>query len=376
MSHETWTKGSWMRPHRMAVYVAAPAAMLLAGCSTLDTLTNRADEIEGIVDEIDAELNDEINQAIDEASGNSNGGEDSDGDESDTDSGPGTDGAATSAADAEALATRDLDAEVYYQGLGFSFEQMIATENEQGGIELVIEVTAHNDWDSAAALNPPLSLLWEEPGSSNTVTVNGIGEIRQIPAGASASGQYTLTISQQDLEVFDSDSARLVLGRDGSATAQIPLGSEPELITRIPTAQQVPSEPLQAGEAEITIEYVEVSWNHGDPGQQQLPAGQVGVIMDYTIHNHSGSQLCTPRGQGNTWSLISAEGAGYADLGTSERCVSGGSTLAAVTGFTIDEPFEGQYTLTLTFDQRGDDYEASTELTLDLDAPAAEPESD
>src|SRR5699024_5555401 len=129
------------------------------------------------------------------------------------------------------------------------------------GVELTFDVTVHNDWPSTQGANIPVALQWDEP-SGNVVEVMGAADTRPVPAGASASGTFVVAIPPDDLALYDDASARLVLGRSGSAVVQVPVGSGPELVSRYPVPQQqVAGQALQMGPVSITIDEATVRWN-------------------------------------------------------------------------------------------------------------------
>ncbi len=327
------------------------ALLLLTACSTAETLRERADDVEKLADgitELDEALSEEVDSALDEQSEQQHAGDHSD--------------------DAGLTVDVELNESAYFQGLEYEFGRLATVEPHGAsalGTDLTVEVTVTNEWSETYMPQAPASLRWDEPGTGNTIEVSGRAELRQVPGGSSASGEYVFQVSEQDAELFDEDSARLVLGESGSATSQVPVGSEAELIPRLPIVQaELADDVLELGPVNVIVDQVEVKWSHGTPDQPQVPEGQAAVVVSYTLNNTGDDQACAARGAGDTFSLISSDGAGFPDLRVSERCVGGGQSVESTTGFTIDEPFDGDYSLTMRLPVGFDEYDDAVDLTL------------
>ncbi|WP_017583427.1 hypothetical protein [Nocardiopsis valliformis] len=275
------------------------------------------------------------------------------------------------------LAEGQLDTSVFYAGLEYAFESVtvndLDAETSPGdppesrvlGVELVFEVNVFNPWAETLTPNTPITLRWDEPGTDNVAEVNGHGDFRQVPGDASVSGEVTVPLLPADLEAYHEDSARLVLGRGGEATAQVPVGSSPETVTRFPVAQpQLEGESFDVGPVKVTIDHAAVQWNYGDPSMGQAAEDEAVLVMDFTVDNGHGGQVCTSRGQGNTMSLVSDGGEGHVDLGLDERCFGSGDSVATFTGFTIAADYADSYLLSMTVPAGFDTHEGELPLSL------------
>lgn len=345
-----------MRRFRMTA-IAASAVLILAACSGVGELVDQAEQ---------------LSEAIEEQAAAQEGADEGDVQEV-TDEAAGGD---QNAADVVTIEDRPLNGAVYYGGLEYTVEHLTVVDHDvdpatgepaeirMRGVELTFDVTLSNDWSSTQAANIPVALQWDEP-SGNVVEVAGSADTRPVPAGASASGAFVINVLPDDLALYDDASARLVLGRSGSAVVQVPVGSEPPLIARYPVAQpHVAGQALELGPVTMTVDEATVRWNHGDTSQPQLDEGEVALVMSFTMANNSDGQVCLARGEGTNFSLVKDTGEGYTDLRVSERCVAGGDTLTVLTGFTIDDDYAGDYSLasevSVGFDEHSD------EMTISL----------
>lgn len=268
------------------------------------------------------------------------------------------------------IAERAIGVSVWYAGLEFEFGDMTVTDLDEGsdgprvqGIELTFDVDVHNRNDMAAEPRMPVVLQWDVPDTGNVIEVNASPDFRQTPAGASAAGSIVATIPAADLESWDEDTARLLVGATNRAHSQVPIGSSPELITRAPVDQpQIEGTTLQAGPVTFTVESAEVRW---DLGGNQVEEGQPLFEMSFSMTNTGNNQACVPRGEGVSFSLVDANNFGHPDLRVVERCVRPGDTVANMTGFIVDGDWEGDYTLVLQdIEILGENYTGETSLTL------------
>ena len=324
---------------------AGLAALLLAGCSGSAETTEETSEPE-TVDEVDAP-----EQAVVE--------------ESDTEA----------AGTATQIADRSLDVAVFHGGLEFQFREMTVTDldaeassdgnvdSRSRGLEFTFDVDAHNHLHDTYTPNMPVSLRWDEPGTGNVIDLSSTLDFRQVPSGASASGTITVTIPPAELDIYDEDSARLVLGSGHQANAQVPLGSGSELITRAPVNQpQLEGVTLEAGPVSIVLEGGELMWHQGG---NQVAEDEPLLELYFTVTNDAEYQACFPRGEGRTLSLTDASGSAYVDLRVGERCVGSGATIDNVTGFTFDSDYAGDYTLRMMqVEIMADQFDGEVELTL------------
>lgn len=343
------TPGDVIKPRTLLPPCAAASALLLTGCFGFPALPGTAAD-----DDAPAPAS-----AAEEARGAEAPGEES-----------------RSEGSAEVV-ERSLDTSVFYAGLEYAFASMAVNDldaeaspedppdNRVLGVELVFEVSVFNPWDETLMPNTPITLRWDEPGTDNVVEVNGHGDFRQVPGGASVSGEVTVPLRPADLEVYHDDSARLVLGRGGEATAQVPVGSSPEPVNRFPVAQpQLEGASFDAGPVTVTIDHAAVQWNYGDPSMGQASEGEAVFVVDFTVDNGHNRQVCTSRTRGKTMSLVRDGGEGHVDLGLTERCFSGGQSVATFTGFTIDADYADGYTLSITVPVDFDTHTGELPLSL------------
>ncbi len=326
-----------------SIPIVAASALLLAGCGSDDAQELIDQAAESIPDEDDAEPDE---------------GDEGDGGESEPD---------------EVVSIDDgtVDVTVHYGGLeytiaGYEVVDLDAEASPDGevdrrvqGLELVFDVSVFNPGSDTANPSPGVTMEWDEGDTGNVIAVSGQPDFRQVPGDASSSGEISVRIPPDDLEVYDADSARLLLGQDGHNRAQVPVGADAELIDRFPVQQeQLIGETLDVGDVLVTIDAAEVRWDAG--GGSHVENGIALFELTYTMDNPDGSQSCSTRGEG-AFALTLPNGEGITDLGVTERCVRGGETETDVrTGFHVEEDFAGDYTLR---HERGDD---TDEITFEL----------
>jgi hypothetical protein len=268
---------------------------------------------------------------------------------------------------AEPPATVDLDGleaqvpagTVYQRGFEFTLTELQVLDLDQQhadetgteltdrvrGFEVVAEVDVFNATpDPGQPGRTAVSLRWEEPGSDNVVDVRGQLEVREIPSQASSSGQVTVPLSVDDAELLDVETAAFVFGETGRSAAVLPIGSQPELVTRLPEFQSaLEGETIDLDGIEVTI--VEGWVYYGTASDGPLPDGEALLELTYDVDNAIDAQSCSTRGTG-AWALTLPDGTGVVDLGVSERCVSGDQVERGIlTGFFIDADYPGEYTL-------------------------------
>ena len=330
----------------------AAGALLLAGCGS-DDVDEALDQLDDAIEEVDDQDEDDA--------------------EDDED-------------DGEPVATVDgraLDGTVHHGGLEYtvtalSVVDLDAEHSPDGevdqrvqGLELTFEANVANPGSDTVSPSPAVALRWDEPGTDNVVDVSGRAEFRQVPGDASSSGEFVVPVSPQDLEVYDDDTARLIIGRSGQSPAQLPIGDQAELIDRFPVPQELDEDTFEVAAVVVTITAAEVRWDN--PNGSHVEDGTALFELTYTMDNQSGSQSCSTRGEG-AFALTLPSGDGIVDLGVSERCVRGGETETDVkTGFLIDGDYAGDYTLR---HERGDDEDEITFTLVEGDGvPADERET-
>ena len=265
---------------------------------------------------------------------------------------------------------RSLDGVIHHGGLEYSVTalnvvDLDAESSPDGevdqrvqGLELTFEASVANPGSDTVTPSPAVALRWDEPGTDNVVDVSGRAEFRQVPGDASSSGEFVVTVGPQDLEVYDDDTARLIIGQPGQSPAQLPIGDQAELIDRFPVPQELDEDTFEVSGVVVTITAAEIRWDN--PNGSHVEDDTALFELTYTMDNQSGSQSCSTRGEG-AFALILPSGDGIVDLGVSERCVSGGETETDVkTGFQVDGDYAGDYTLR---HERGDE---DDEITFTL----------
>ncbi len=317
--------------------LAAGAALVLAGCGSTDELTDGLEELSQTLDE---ELPDE-------------GDDEDEGDDGDETVEP------------VVIDEREIDVAVHQSGLEWTVQELTVVDLDEGadepvqGLELTFATQVLNPGSDTVMPSSSAALRWDDPDTGDTIEVGSQPDFREVPGDSSTTGAFVVTMAPSDLEVFDEASARLIIGQSGQSAAQIPLGTDAELIDRFPVQQDdLVGATFQVDEVEVTITAAETRWDRGNGNQVEDGLTLLELTYDMTA---SGSQSCSTRGTG-AWALTLPSGDGVVDLGVSERCVRGGETETDVrTGFDIEGDVAGEYTLR---HERGDD---TDEVTFTLD---------
>ncbi len=234
------------------------------------------------------------------------------------------------------------------------------------GFELVTDLDVFNATPNPGApMRTPVSLQWNEAGSDNVINLRGSLEVREIPSLASSSGRVTIPISVEDAELLDVDSSALVFGEMGRSAAVLPLGSQPQLVTRLPVEQPtLEGVSFDVDGVQATITQGRVF--HETRADGPLPDDEVLLELTYEIDNTEvEAQTCSTRGTGS-WSLVAPDGRGVVDLGVSERCVRGGQVERDIlTGFLIAAEYAGEYELTHERGGAGQEFAGETSIILE-----------
>lgn len=347
-----------MRSVRAMTMTTAAVALLLAGCGGDDAVDELTDAIADDVDEHEDETDDDA----------------------ETEDPPDTDEVDDDATAAVTIDGRSIDTAVHHLGLEYTIEQMTVVDldaeaspdgevdQRTQGVELTFDASVFNPTSDTMMPSLPVSLRWDEADSGNVVDVPGRAEFRQVPGDASSSGEIVVQIPPADLELYDDASARLILGQSGNSAAQVPVGSDAELITRFPVQQpSVVGESFDVNDVLVTITAAEVRWDYGN---SHVEDGVALLELTYDMEERGGSQSCSTRGEG-AFALTLPSGDGIVDEGVTERCVRGDQTETDVrTGFLIDGDYAGDYTLR---HERSDDQDEITFTLVDEEgSPAAE----
>ncbi|GAB3186663.1 hypothetical protein [Nesterenkonia suensis] len=357
--------------------LGAALLLMLSSCGVLGEAQDAADEAEEALGELEEALEDQTDQgggadSEDDAAGQ----ETADDPDEEPDETPGEPGAIP-------IDEQDLEETVFHSGLEYSLQALTVEDLDEDpadrvlGVEVVVDVEAFNPGQETAAANPPTGLRWHEGGAETVVEIGGSSEFRQVPGGASASGELRFRISPTDLETYDADSAVILLGTGGQSAAQVPLGSQEELIDRMPVPQtDLVGEVFDHGEVEITVREADLRYDYGS---SHVSDGQVLLEIQVETANETGGQVCWSRGTGNNFSVVTASGAGYVDEGMSDRgCVSSGGSDLSWTGFLLDEDEldEGELTVTNTFSSLDSDQDISFQPELGPGVPPSERDAD
>lgn len=343
-----------MRSIRSTTLAVAAATFLLAGCGddVSDAVGSLADAVQD--DAAESEPEADPDAAADEVT--------------DTDLEAGNE---DPSGDTASIAERAIDETVFWVGLEYTVQRLTVVDLDAGsdervqGVELVFDTSVFNTGSDTAVPAPPVSLRWDVPGTDDVIDVTGRTELRQVPANASSSGEIIIPLTPDDLVAYDDASARLVIGRSGQSAAQVPVGADAELISRLPVPQPVEGTTLEVGDVLVTITAAEVRYDPiGSPSH--LEDGAALLELTYDMENRGGNQSCSRRGEGRSWFAVLPDGDSVVDLGVSERCVGSGMTeTGVVTGLVIDADYAGEYTIR---HEREGDVEGEATLVL-VDAP-------
>lgn len=244
-----------------------------------------------------------------------------------------------------------------------------------GSVDIVFDTQVYNVFvDPFAPSTASLALLWGDPGTGDTFTTPLQADFPIVPGEATSTSELRATLTPQDQETFDADTAYLQIGRAGQSPAIVPLGSGVELVDRLPVPQDtdgwtfvVAVDPEAEGGTlydTVTVTDAYVLWISPEDARG-VPDGSVVLEVFYDIDNGGQAQSCSDRGVGG-WTLTGPDGDAVADLGVSERCVEDGESEAGVfTAFIIGtDTVEGDYVLGHTREAGGE--EATGEVTVTL----------
>jgi hypothetical protein len=359
--------GHHRRTTRMAIALAA-ASLLAVGCGS-----DLADQIQDFADT--------AQQAAEEATDEAAVADASDAadatDDTDTTAEPAV---ATEAVDLSALVAQAPTATVYQRGFEFTVTNLQVIDLDQQhaeetgsevddrvrGFEFVADLDVFNATSSAGAPGrTAVSLQWTEPGSENVISLRGQLEVREAPSLASTSGQVTIPISVADAELFDADTSALIFGEIGRSAAVLPLGNQPELVTRLPVElPELDDLVIDLGALEVIITRGMIFYETGSDGP--LADGDALLELTYDIDSTGFDvQTCSTRGTG-AWALTLPDGTGIVEIGVSERCVTRGQVERGVlTGFFIDADYAGPYTIAHERSGGGEDYQGEATFTLE-----------
>lgn len=276
---------------------------------------------------------------------------------------------------------REIGETVRYAG--FEFEvQSLAVDDE--GVDdpatavplgLTFDLSVENTEPASATPAVPVALQWNDEGD-DVVEISGMTEFREIPGESSSRGTVEFQVPPTDLETWDEDSARLVFGRSGDATALVPLGDDAgDLVTRMTVSQDLGDE-LDLGGFLVEIEGAVVRWDL--PGsRQQVEQGTAILEVSARITNGTDGQQCLGSQGGRiTPTITLVDGTSRTLLDTNVNCLSVDEVERdAKIAFDIDDPFAGDYTVTLEGGV-GLDGSATLAFTLADDAGATDADTD
>lgn len=284
------------------------------------------------------------------------------------------------AADVAALVAQPPAGTVYQRGFEFTVTGLQIVDLDQQhadetgtevqdrvrGFEMIADMDVFNATPSAGApMRTAVSLQWNEPGSGNVISIRGQMDAREAPSLASSSAQVSFPIAVADAEQLDVDSAALIFGEVGQSAAILPLGSQPQLVTRLPVVlPELEDLVLDLGELEVIVTQGRLFHETAQGGP--LPDDELLLELTYDIDSRGFDvQTCSTRGTG-AWALTLPDGSGVVDLGVSERCVTRDQIETDVlTGFMIDPDYAGSYTIAHERSGGGEDYAGEVTFTLE-----------
>jgi len=275
----------------------------------------------------------------------------------------------------------DVDETVFGDRFEWSIGGVSVTEPRggapAGSVDLVFDTQVYNVFTNPAAPSTAgLALQWEDSGSGDTFIAPVQADFEVVPGEATSTGELRATLSSRDQETFNADTAYLQIGQAGQSPAIVPLGSDIELVDRLPVPQDtenwsfvVAEDPDDGPDGTLLYDTVTVTeayvlWVSPDGGRG-VPDGSVVLEIFYDVDNEGQSQSCSPRGTGG-WTLEGPDGDAVVDLGVSERCVQRDQIERGVfTAFLFrSDSIDGDYVLSHTREGGGE--KATGDITITL----------
>ena len=264
------------------------------------------------------------------------------------------------------LESRDLDGVVQYANFEFEMDDIEVPEPEEvpGGMpgrSFTVNMTVTNLDDRTTTPGTEVAVQWDDE-NDNVVQVRGQNGFREVPGNSSSSGSVQFLIDPDDVRTWDENSARLVFGQSGSAQAVVPIGDDVELVSRLPVEQDI-SGTFDVNGFTFEVEYGVVRWNNiGDRSQVEEDT----AILELwgPMENGTDSQECIgSRSRRIEPTIELLDGSSRTLLGSNVNCLRGGENeRQAVVAFEIDDPYGGDYEVTLS--GGGDDGTSTLTITL------------
>ncbi|MGC0249499.1 hypothetical protein [Pseudactinotalea sp. Z1748] len=221
--------------------------------------------------------------------------------------------------------------------------------NRTQGARVILTGSVTNPGGSSAPANAGFVLEWEDAETGHSFESSGRNMGDTVPSGGTGPLEVEIPLAPDQLETFDQDRAIVLVGSPERSRAQAPLGSQGELITRIPVQQPgLVGEAFDVGgQLTVTVQEADLRWDI-DQGTED---GTAVLELMVEVRNDTDRQQCWSRGAGNNFALLTSDGTDTVDLGMSDRgCVPGGGTTVSLTGLPVHEDYAGEYTLVLDYE--------------------------
>jgi hypothetical protein len=294
---------------------------------------------------------------------------------------PEASGSSDAAANVAAIDGDNIDETVYGDGFEWSIGSISVTETPgaapAGSADILFDTQVYNVFTNPASPSTAtLALQWEDPDTGDTFTSPVQADFQTVPGKATSTGELRVTLSPEDQGTFNADTAYLQIGRTGQSPTIVPLGSDIELVDRLPVPQDtddwtfvVADEPDAGSDGPtlndtVTVTDAYLLWV-APGGRQGVADGSAVLEIFYDVDNEGRGQTCSTRGQGG-WTLTGPDGDSVVDVGVSERCVrSGQSERGIFTAFVIPtDRADGDYVLSHTRDGSGEKATGEVAITL------------
>lgn len=245
---------------------------------------------------------------------------------------------------------RELDAIVQYAGFEYELVDLEPVDEDPNlpafGSNFAVNATAVNLSDRTRTPGPEVNLQWDDD-AGNVVQSSGRADFREVPGDSSGSGTFLFNVAPDDAEEFDEASARIVLGRSGTAQVVVPLGDDVELVSRLPVEQEAIGS-FDLDGLTFDVQEVWVVWDNVGEGSQ-VDDGTAILELWGPMENGRDAQHCIGSTRGRTEPVITLpDGTSRTLLGSNVNCLASGETERnAVVAFEIDDPYAGEYELTI-----------------------------
>lgn len=269
---------------------------------------------------------------------------------------------------------QQVGATVHVDGMEYTIESLdvidVDAEHDQSnriqGARVILTGSVTNPGGSSAPANAGFVLEWEDAETGHSFESSGRNMGDAVPSGGTGPLEVEIPLNPDQLETFDQDRAIVLVGSPERSRAQAPLGSQGELITRIPVQQPgLVGEAFDvAGHMAVTILEADLRWDI-DQGTED---GTAVLELMVEVRNDTDRQQCWSRGAGTNFALLTSDGTDTVDLGMSDRgCVPGGGSTVSLTGLPVHEDYAGEYTLVLDYEPiTSDDRFAENQVPMEF----------